>query len=109
MKRFSQKLQCSMYQMSPRIRPSISFSSLVSPRKPVTWLQPVMPGFTKWRTMYWLISWEYSSVCFSMCGREPTMLISPRQQVVEDEISQFDKKHHQVAIAVGLRFHDNSS
>ena len=56
---------------------SICSISFVSPRNPVTWLQPVMPGRTKWRTIYLSISCEYSSVCFSMCGRGPTMLMSP--------------------------------
>ena len=60
------KVQCSIYQMSRCTRPSICHSSWVSPRKPVTCAQPVTPGFTKWRTMYLLISCEYCSVCFSM-------------------------------------------
>ena len=34
-------------------------------------------GLMKWRTMYLLIILEYSSVCFNMWGRGPTMDISP--------------------------------
>ena len=55
----------------------ISASLGVSPRKPFTWLHPVMPGFMQCRTMYSSICLEYSSVCFTMCGRGPTMLMSP--------------------------------
>ena len=73
----SQMLQCSIYQMSRFTRPSICHSSLVSPRNPVTWAHPVSPGFTKWRTIYFVIRAEYCSVCASMCGLGPTKLMSP--------------------------------
>ena len=63
--------------MSPSTLPSICDSCFVSPLNPVTWLHPVIPGFTKWRIMYLSISFEYSSVCLSICGRGPTTLMSP--------------------------------
>ena len=57
------------------------------PDQPVTCAHPVIPGLTRWRIMYLLISWEYSSVCFSIWGLGPTIDISTFENI--NELRQF--------------------
>ena len=66
-----------MYHMSYFTLSLISIKLRISPRNPFIWLQPVIPGFTVWRIINPSIMRENSSVCFTMCGRGPTTLISP--------------------------------
>ena len=54
----------------------------ISPLKPLTWARPVNPGFTVWRSINFLISLRYCSVCSSICGRGPTTDISPFKTLI---------------------------
>src|SRR5262245_51249299 len=49
----------------------------VSPRLPLTWAQPVMPGFTLWRRESGEIRSANASLRAIGCGRGPTIDISP--------------------------------
>ena len=68
----SQKDQCSMYQRSCSTRFCIFSDEPVSPRQPLTWAQPVMPGFTAWRCMKRLVIRLCSRLRGRGCGRGPT-------------------------------------
>ncbi len=71
-------VRCSIYQMSRCTRPSICQSSFVSPRKPVTCAQPVIPGLTKMTNHIFYLSNGNILLCASTCADGgPTKDISP--------------------------------
>src|SRR5713101_6906112 len=49
----------------------------VSPRHPLTWAQPVMPTFNRWRLLYRATSLRNFATKRGRSGRGPTTLISP--------------------------------
>src|SRR5437764_12806458 len=78
----SQYVQFSIYHKSCSTLLLIKVGSLVSPRNPLVCAQPVIPGFTQWRIMY------FSTLSFDCMfsgtglGLGPTTDIEPRNTLI---------------------------